>query len=441
MVGKYGLVALGCVIAATAWYSETIASEESGDGKVHITYWEKWSGFEGEAIREIVNDFNASQDKIYVRLLSISGIDQKTLMAASAGVPPDVAGLYGPNVPQYADDGAVMPLEEFCKEGGINAEQFVKAYWDVGVYGGHVWALPTTPATTALHVNTKLLREAGFDKPPVTIEEMGEMAKKITKREKGGKLSITGFLPGEPGWWNWSWSQFFGGKLWDGKGKITCNDEGSIKAMEWIKSYSKLYGVQSINSFRSGFGGFGSPQNPFMSGTIAMEIQGVWMANFITKFAPKLEWDAVPFPYPKDRPDLANTTHIDMDVLVIPRGAKHPKEAFEFIKYVVSQPAMEKLCRLHGKHSPLSKVSDDFYRTHPNKRIKLFYDLASSPNATPPPKIGIWNEFSSELGAGIDKVTLLSATPKEAMDYVVARMQPRLDQYLKRREQRRKLGL
>ena len=64
-----------------------------------------------------------------------------------------------------------------------------------------------------------------------------------------------------------------------------------------------------------------------------------------------------------------------------------------------------------------------------------------SANATPPPKIGIWNEFSSELGAGIDKVTLLSATPKQAMDYVVARMQPRLDQYLKRREQRRKLGL
>jgi len=439
MIGRYLIPVAAVAVLGTAWYSETIVKAPV-DTRTHIVYWEKWTNFEGDAIREVVNDFNKSQDKIYVDLLSVAGIGDKTLMSVSAGVPPDVAGLYGPNVPEYADDHAVEPLDELCKQDGIEASHYVKAYWDVCVYGKKIWALPTTPATTALHYNTDILGKAGFDRAPETIEEMDKMAAAVTKK-KDGKLAVAGFLPGEPGWWNWSWGQFFGGKLWNGKDKITCNDEGNLKAMEWIANYTKLYGEAPMSTFRQGFGGFSSPQNPFMNGQVAMEIQGVWMANFINRFKADLPWDAAPFPYPKDRPDLKNTTHIDMDVIVIPRGSKHKKEAWEFIKYLQKQEVMEKLCLLHRKHSPLSTVSENFYKQHPNKRIKLFYDLASSPNAIPPPKIGIWAEYQSELGTAMGDVANLKKTPKEAMDYVVKRMQPRLDQYLRRREARWRLGL
>ena len=88
-----------------------------------------------------------------------------------------------------------------------------------------------------------------------------------------------------------------------------------------------------------------------------MEIQGVWMANFIHKFSPSLQWGAAPFPTPADQPDLRNMTIADSDNVVIPRGAKHPKEAFDFIAYVERQDNMEKLCLGQRKHSPLAKVS------------------------------------------------------------------------------------
>jgi len=45
--------------------------------RVVVDYWEKWGGFEADAMQTIINDFNRSQDRIEVRFLSISPIDVK----------------------------------------------------------------------------------------------------------------------------------------------------------------------------------------------------------------------------------------------------------------------------------------------------------------------------------------------------------------------------
>jgi ABC-type glycerol-3-phosphate transport system substrate-binding protein len=169
-----------------------------------------------------------------------------------------------------------------------------------------------------------------------------------------------------------------------------------------------------------------------MSEKVVMQIQGVWMYNFINRYTPKLQWAAAPFPYPASRPELKGHCFADMDTLVIPRGAKHPREAFEFIAYVQSQPVMEELCLSHRKNSPLRKVSESFWERHPNPYIRLFQALAYSPKATPPPKLGMWPELSAELSNCFDEVTLLKKTPTEALRAVRERVQPKLDDYLRR---------
>ena len=93
--------------------------------------------------------------------------------------------------------------------------------------------------------------------------------------------------------------------------------------------------------------------------------QGVWMFNFIEKYAPGLEWGAAPFPHPANRPDLARATNVEADQLVIPTGSAHPDEAFEFMLFVSSQEAMEMLCLGMKKHSPLREMSAGFVRDHP----------------------------------------------------------------------------
>jgi len=436
------LAITGVAMAACLFGLETVPLKHDKPGRIHIKYWEKWSGFEFDAIKKIVDDFNASQDKIFVDLLQTSEIENKAMFAISAGVPPDVAGLYSPNVPHYADERAIIPLDDFCRESGITQGDYIPAYWQLMTYKGKVFALPTTPASTALHYNRGLFREIGLDpnKPPETMEEMDAISDKMTV-EKDGHIDRVGFTPSEPGWFNYAWGYYFGGRLWDGVSKITAMDPGNIDAYRWIESFGKRYGGSALTSFKSGLGQFDSPNNGFMDSKVGMEIQGVWMYNFVHTYGPQIDANAAPFPHPKDRPDLANTTYVDADVLCIPRGAAHPKEAWEFIRYVQRQEVMEKLCLLHKKNSPLTKISDHFWQVHANPWIHLFDSLARGKNAKVPARVGIWPEYQQELSASFDQALLLQGTPEQILQDVQDRMQAKLDGYSKRLKQREAEGL
>ncbi len=424
------------ICATLAALTLTGCREEPESDRVLVTYWEKWTGFEGEAMRDTVDAFNAVQDRIEVKLLTTSQIDRKMLMATAGGIPPDVAGLWSNNVIPYADKNALMPLDEYMAESGIGEDAYISRYWDICHHNGHLWGLPSTPASLALHWNKQLFREAGLDpeKPPETIEELDEYAAILTKRDADGDIEQIGFMPAEPGWWPWAWGPYFGGELWNGEDKITATHPGNIRAMEWVRGYAERLGVQQLQVFSSGFGNFSSPENPFLSGIVAMELQGVWMHNFVEKYAPDLEWGAAPFPYPADRPDLKNCTPVEADVLVIPRGSEHPDEAFEFIRFVNQQKGSEILNMGQRKFTPLLDVTDWFLAEHPNPYIEVFIDLAKSENAFIPPQMPLWQEYSNEMTTAFDQVWLKTKTPEEALVDVETRMQGRLDRDLRRYE-------
>lgn len=431
---------------------------QKASGVRHILYWEKWTDFEGEAMDRVVDAFNAKEKErakvepgyrpIEVEKVTISRIEDKLLVASAGGNPPDVAGFYSARVPAYADKGALTDLTALAQKAGLERSDYVEHYYDLSVHRGRLWGLPTTPASVALHWNKRLFREAGLDpeKPPETLEQLDEMAEKLTKWEVTGpdgkkeirtgylpevpasrkRLLQLGFLPGEPDWWSYGWGFVFGGKLIDGE-KITAYSPENVRAYRWVASYSQKIGVDAIKRFRSGFGNFGTAENPFLSSRLAMQIQGVWMYNFIKKFADGMPWGAAPFPAPSDRPDLRGTANADADNLVIPAASKHPEEAWEFIQYVESQPVMEKLCMGQRKHSPLRTVSDNFYAAHPNPYIRLFAELGSLPSAWAAPQTGVWNEYARELNTVAGKIQSLSVTPEEGLRQVQDTMQRSLD--------------
>lgn len=419
--------------------SENRARPAEDKVKTHISVWVGWAGFEYDAFQAVVNDYNKSQNKVFVDLLSISDVSTKTLVSTAAGIPPEISLVSGSEMPQFADAGAIEPMDDFMKANGLTESNYVPGYWQVLQYQGKTFALPATPATIALHCNTEILKQAGYSKPPETIEEMDEMVNKISK-SKDGKMVLSGFLPGEPGWWSWSWGPFFGGKLWDGVSKVTINTPENLRAMTWIQSFSKRFGPGQILAYKSGFGTFASPENAFLADKVAMEIQGVWMNNFIQKYNPKLKWAAVPFPYPKDRPDLKGHAIVDQDIFILLKGCKHKAEAENFMAYVQSQGPMEKLCLGQKKSSPLREKSAEFWAKHENPYIRLFDDLAYSPTAFSTPKIAIWPEFQAEISNAMDEVTLMQKTPQEALTAIENRIQPKLDQYLHRLEMRRRAG-
>ncbi|MFH0953405.1 MAG: ABC transporter substrate-binding protein [Verrucomicrobiota bacterium] len=448
------MTALGAVLALAFGCTRPL-SDRTPDGRLIVDYWEKWTGFEGDAMQAVVDDFNASQTNIFVQKLTVSGIDRKMLLATAGGNPPDVAGLWSFCAHAYADKGALFPLDKMLAEKGMKREDYIPVMWDLCSHRGFVWALPSTPGVMGLHWNKKLFREAGLDpdKPPTSIAELDAMAERLTlvsvmrngKRVKVRYPDLTpeekesrkfeilqlGYSPSEPGWWNAMWCFWFGGQLWDGQRSMTVNSPENIETLRWFQSYPQKFGLENMLNLGSSFGNFSSPQNPFLAGTVAMVLQGVWMFNFIDKYAPSLEWGAAPFPS-KDPVKYPMVTIAECDILCIPKGARHPKEAFEFMAYVNSQGPAEKLNLGQRKFSPLAITSADFIKNHPNPYIQVFIDMAKSPNANYAPKLPTWTELVSEMGVAYDQAFRLLKTPEEALGDVQTRLQWRLDRILRR---------
>lgn len=426
------------VIILISMFSCSERSDKTLDGRTIVTYWEKWTGFEGEAMQAVVDSFNASQDSIYVEKLTVSKIYRKVLVATAGGDPPDVAGLASFNIPAFADNCALTPLDSYMAEYGVSYDAFVDVFIDMCRYKGTLWGVPSTPSTIALHWNKTLFRQAGLDPhvPPKTIAELDSFAELLTKVDEDGVITQLGFLPGEPLWWPWAWGFWFGGRLWDGVDKVTIDSPENLRMLEWVASYSKKYGIDALKRFQSGFGSFSSPQNPFFCGLLAMELQGVWMHNFIDRYAPSMEWGVAPFP--SAVPGRDSVTLAESDILVIPRGARHPDEAFAFIAYVSSQKGLELLNIGQRKASPLKEQSASYRKNHQHPHIELFANLAKSRAVCIAPKTGIVEELRREMRVAFERVMLLQAEPADVLKQQQKRMQRSLDRLLKqvqRREQ------
>ncbi len=412
---------------------------EPADGRIQLRYWDKWEGFEGDAMRAVVDDFNKSQNKTTVHYTSVGVIDRKLLAATSGGDPPDIAGLWENNVTAFAEQGALTPLDELMKRDGIGRDHWIQVYVTICTHKDIMWAVPTTPFASGLHYNVALfeasadkLRARGLEpeRGPATLAELDAYAEALTQYDDSGNLVQLGFLPQEPGRFIWAWGFWFGGKLIDENDNITANDPLNVAAYEWIQSYSRKYGVDRIKRFSSGFGNLATPQNPFFSGKVAMVLDGAWMHNYIQQYAPGMRYGVVPWPKTPHGPDGFST--VGCDIMVIPQGVppERREAAWEFVKYVISRPAMEKLNLGHRKATPLTEVSEDFLNRHPHRYLDLFIGLSRNKGAASPLHVGVWSQYQTDLFNAFERVRLLQNNPatgqpytaKESLDIAQERM-------------------
>jgi multiple sugar transport system substrate-binding protein len=454
-------LAMGAV-AIKLLFAKPRHAEPDVGGRVIVDYWEKWGGAEAAAMQEVIDWFNETVGKekgIYVRYMSMSNIQQKTLVSTAAGVPPDIAGIFEAQVTQYATLDALEPLDELAAQYGITPEHYKPVYWRMCTYRGRLWGLISTPSSLGLLYNKRIFREnadvlraAGCDphRAPRTIEELDRYARALEAWEEGRppRLRRAGFLPMEPNWYINYYCYYFGGDLYDPvTDRITFTDPRVRRCFDWMQSYPRRLGVEAVSEqFASQSTGFASTQNPFFAGRVTMMIQGPWMANFIQIYKPDMcevivpkglepflprtlrpwnyDYGVAPFPCEVPNADQARPAYCGGDVMVIPRGAKHKREAFEFMVFVNRQDVMERLCRAQTKLSPLREVSDDFIRTHPNPYIHVFDEVAASPVAKGPQQVAIFPEITEQVNYMTQKLMVLAGD----VDDLLAESQRRLEE-------------
>jgi multiple sugar transport system substrate-binding protein len=415
-------------------------SRDAGKGRIVLEYWEKWTRHEGEAMRRVVDAFNDSQNRIFVRYIVVTDIGQKSLVAIAGGDPPDVIGLYAFNIPPYAEAGALMHLDELAPSHAVSLDDYAEGVRQIMLHKGRWWGIVNTAGSVALYYNRTAFRDAGLDpnRPPRTISELDDYHTRLVRRGPGGRLEQVGFFHPEPGWWSWLWAYHFGGRIYDPtQDRSLVDSPENIRAMEWMQTYPHTLGLQACKAFKEGFGNYFTPENPFLTGKVAMIVQGPWVANLVEAFKPDLDYAVAPFPVADGLFDAASPIGlIDTDVLVIPRGARHPDASMEFIAFTQRRDMVEMLARAHCKPSPLARTSPDFVRTHPNRGIGVHYDIFRSARAFIAPPTRVWQQFKDEFDSAVQRLWRLEERAAPAMTALQRRTQSLIDraraQYLRR---------
>ncbi|MDX2114486.1 MAG: ABC transporter substrate-binding protein [Planctomycetota bacterium] len=406
-------------------------SDRAARGRLVIDYWEKWTGHEGRAMQHIVDRYNQSQDRAYVRYFAMAGIDQKSIVAIAGGNPPDIIGMGNFSVPAYAESGAIMPLDDLAAAHSITPDRYAPAVWPMLTHKGRLYAIVNTCGALALFYNRAAFRDAGLDPdaPPRTISELDACHERLVRQSADGRLERVGFLHMEPDWWTWHWGYYFGTSVLTPEGDAAADHPANIRAYQWARSYPQRLGVERTLRFQAGFGFYGTPQHPFLAGQVAMTNQGPWLANLINAYKPDMDYAVAPFPVHDDFYDPDQPAGLlDSDVLVIPRGARHPEEAFRFIAFTQQPENVEFLSAAHCKNSPLATSSADFLASHPNPFVRVHAAVASSPRAFIFPRMRTWEQYVAEFNAAMQRIWRGNAEPAAALAAVRRAGQSQIDE-------------
>lgn len=314
-------------------------SDATKDGRVQIDFWSFWgSETRRPVIQKIVDDFNKSQDKIFVKytFIPFGDIWTKELAAVAAGNPPDVVIADINTVKQRAQKKQIENLSQFIKNDPSIKDRFLPQAWDAVLYNNEPYALPFNLDTYVLFYNKDMFKEAGLDpnRPPQTWDEAREYSDKLDKKN-GNKYERIGFYP----LWN------AGADIWminaDGKpyfdkdGKPMIADPENAEALKWIKSFNDKYGLDTINAFKAEFGQ--KQSEPFISKKIAMYVMNTTFYTQIRDYGKGLNFGVAPLP--ERKPGSGHYSWSSGFVAEIPKGSKHVKEAYEFIKYLTDVQA------------------------------------------------------------------------------------------------------
>ncbi|MGC8890431.1 MAG: ABC transporter substrate-binding protein [bacterium] len=405
--------------------------------KTTVTFWSVFTGDPYKSsIQHIVDEFNKQNPDIEVKvtLVAASAVTDvsKLMTAVAGGVGPDIYTVDRFTAAQRGATGILEPLNDLIKASFGSVETLQKEYlpfaWDEATWDGKVWVLPFDTDDRALYYRRDHIREVGLSGPPKTIAELDTYAEKLTKKDASGRFLRIGFIPWLAQGWHYTWGWAFGGEFYNPKTrKLTITDPRIVQSFEWQKSYADKYGIAAIQSFSSAFGS--EAQDPFIMGMVSMKVDGDWTLAFMDKFAPKMKWGVdygvtyIPRPAELAKKPI---TWAGGWSFGIPKGAKHAKEAFEFMKFACG-PIGQKTYSIETLHLPTvaELLKDKDIRGE--RRHAFFVDLLRYAKNRPPLPVGalLWDE----LTAARDAVINGQKTPLKACQDVEARVQPELDKF------------
>lgn len=229
----------------------------------------------------------------------------------AGGTTPDVAETGTTWTPEFADAGALAPLDEYVDGAGIG-DDLVEGLVEAGTYDEQLYGMPWYAGVRSLVYNTEMFEQAGVE-PPTTWAELEEAAAGL-KEEHPDKIAVA--VPGDAEFTVYPWVWGAGGEVATLEGDTWTSGLDSPESQEGIEFWTGLateggYSSEGATTWRET-----DVLDAFAAGDVGMAVMGSWTPGAIVDANPDMEgkFAAVPIPG-KDggiAPSVLGGSHLSM---------------------------------------------------------------------------------------------------------------------------------
>jgi len=378
--------------AETGESEKAVSAEASGGASGTVTIWYYWeTAGHQEALNTIVQQFNDSQDEITVEAKYVPFADFKKQLSigASADELPDLVILDNPDHAAYASMGIFADITDKFD---------VSTYYDGPVNSctldGKLYGVPFGSNCLLMFYNEDMLKEAGVE-VPTTWDELLETAQACTKDNVSGFAHCA--LQNEEGTFNfltYVWST--------GATSYEINSEGGIRALTMVKDLvdSGAMTKDAINWTQ------GDTMNQFISGNLAMMINGTWQVPTMREEAPDLNWNVAPIPM-----DMQQASGLGGENYAVISGGNE-EGAIEFLKFATSEETCLYMMETMGYISSNSVIAEGQFEDDAIYQAfveEMQYAYARGPLAE-------WPDVSDAISLAFNEVITGASEPEAAAE-------------------------
>ncbi|MFF1695997.1 ABC transporter substrate-binding protein [Streptomyces sp. NPDC058257] len=337
------LAAAGLLLSGCA--NPSVGSANDDPTKpVTLKFWHGWSTpGEVKAVNDSIDRFEKLHPNIKVKATgNVSDETVNQALRAGGDKAPDVVSSFTTNnVGQYCDSGMWANLDPFMEKTGLDKRKtFPKTLLDYTSYRGSQCALPLLADAFGMYYNKDAYKKAGIERPPRTMSEFEEVSKKLTIRSGKDSYKQVGYLPNFRFYQNSPDRLFaqWGPEYFDADGDSRLADEPSTyKFFKTAQQLAKAQGgFGDLEKFRMSFGDEMSNQNAFLTGKVAMHLDGEWRGLMLDEEKAKFDWGVAPLPVPDDQADTYGRGFITGTVAGIAHSSKHQNAAWELVRFLTA---------------------------------------------------------------------------------------------------------
>ncbi|HEU4326258.1 MAG TPA: sugar ABC transporter substrate-binding protein [Roseiflexaceae bacterium] len=282
---------------------------------------------------------------LHLDYVSYAEKDKKYAAEMAAGTGPDVVHLHAYALRSFIERGYLLDLTSFVEQEG--GEAYLSTWYpqatDLTRKDQKTYGIPADYMTMALFYNAELFEEAGLDpdKPPKTWSEFEEYARKLTRdRDGDGAIDTWGFGTigaVDPGF-ELRFSPFLYSHGADYlNAQQTCSALNTPEARAAFNFFTGLGMGDSVIPPGVTNQNAGSVRRQMASDQVAMKIGSGWSIPIMAAVNPTVKETVRVAPIPAaDGVNAEYTTTGWVSVWAINRNTKHPKEAWELIKFLTA---------------------------------------------------------------------------------------------------------